>query len=295
MKRPCMLLMLCLPFFVLHTASATTDEAAQSAPITQGYELQAAQAKELLEKAVAYYREAGDAALAELSRQGRFTTDTQYVYVVNTKGVMLASGGPSALFIGRTVSPLLEKDLQQAFAEALAQPESETIHSQEYRWMNWRDRKVERKHVFYQRIGDKVFAAGYYLPRSSAAEAQGLLDDAVSAMTKDAPGSINKINALDPFFNRDDLYVFVVDLRAKKIVAHGFNRRLINTDFGTLKAVDGQPIGAQMLSAAKGKQPAQVNYLWINPMTGAKEYKHTLLKSTGDYLIAVGYYSAEKP
>lgn len=295
MKRPCMLLMLCLPYFAAHTASAATAEAAESAPINQGYEVQAEQARQLLEKAVAYYREAGDAALAEFSRQGRFTTETQYVYVVDTKGVMLASGGPSAIFIGRTISPLLDKDLQHAFAEALAQPESGAVHSQEYRWMNWRDRKVERKHVFYQRIGDKVFAAGYYLPRSSAAEAQVLLDDAVSAISQDAKGSISKINALDPFFNRDDLYVFVVDLRAKKFIAHGFNRRLINTDFSSLKAVDGQPIGAQMLSAAKGQQPALMNYLWNNPMTGATEYKHTLLRSTGDYLVAVGYYSAENP
>ncbi|ROM34375.1 calcium channel protein [Pseudomonas poae] len=253
------------------------------------------QAKSLLENALAYYREAGDIALAEFSRQGRFTTEDNYVYVVDTHGVMLASGGPSAIYIGRNITTLLDNDLRKAFAAALEQPESEVIHSQEYRWMNWRDHKVERKHVFYQRLGDKIFAAGYYLPRSSPQEAQLLLDDAVSAIASDAKGSLARINALDPFFNRDDLYVFVVDIQKKRFIAHGFDRRLIGTDFSTLKSVEGQPIGKQMLGAITGEQTAQVNYLWHNPMTGAKEYKHTLLKSIGTYLVAVGYYSAAKP
>lgn len=289
MTRPSLLFILLLGSLINQVALADTA----TASVTLGYEVDAQQARQLLKEATAYYRQVGDEALAEFSRQGRFNTARQYVYVVNTQGVMLASGGPSAIYIGRDISTLLDEDLKKAFAQALAEPESGIIHSQEYRWMNWQDRKVERKHVFYQRIGDKVFAAGYYLPRSSPQEAQRLLDEATGAIDKDPDSALSKINRLDPFFNRDDLYVFVVDLRKERFAAHGFDRRLIGSNFRTLTSAVGQPIGQQMLDAMKGKKTAEVEYLWTNPMTGTKEFKHTLMKSSGDYLVAVGYYRAE--
>lgn len=289
MKKLCLLFMLSL--WSLTSSFVLADPASTS--VTPGYEVNAQEARQLLKEATAYYRQVGDAAMAEFSRQGRFTSTRNYVYVVNTKGVMLASGGPSAIYIGRNISTLLDGDLKKAFAQVLAEPESGIIHSQEYRWMNWQDRKVERKHVFYQRIGDKIFAAGYYIPRSSPQEAQHLLDDAIGAIDKDPDGALSKINQLDPFFNRDDLYVFVVDLSKERFVAHGFDRRLIGSNFRTLTSAVGQPIGQQMLDAMKGKKTAEVDYLWTNPMTGAKEIKHTLMKSSGNYLVAVGYYHAE--
>lgn len=283
MRRLCTLIFLgaCL---------ASSPTFAQS-PAAPGYAAEAQQAQDLLKKAVDHYQEVGDAALAEISRQGRFTTENFYVYVLNTNGVMLASGGPSAIYIGRDISSLLDDELKQAFANALTQQESGVIHSQEYRWMNWRDGKVERKHAYYQRVGDKVFAAGYYLPRSSPEEAEHLLDDAVVAMTKDSDSTIEKINKLDKQFNRDDLYVFVVDEQTKQFVAHGYNRRLIRTDFRKLRSADGEPIGQEMLARMNGKQSAEIDYLWRNPMTSEKELKHTLMKRVGNYIVAVGYYT----
>ena len=229
MTRHCLLFMLFLGPLTSHFVLADNATASD----TQGYEVDAQQARQLLKEATAYYRQVGDDAMAEFSRQGRFNTAQQYVYVVNTQGVMLASGGPSAIYIGRNISTLLDDDLKNAFAQVLTQPESGIIYSQEYRWMNWQDRKVERKHVFYQRIGDKIFASGYYLPRSSPQEAQRLLDDAIGAIEKDPDGALSKINQLDPFFNRDDLYVFVIDLRKERFAAHGFDRRLIGSNFRT--------------------------------------------------------------
>jgi hypothetical protein len=45
-------------------------------------------------KALAYYHDNGDKAFAAFSRQGEFVDKDRYVFVVDTKGVMLASGGP---------------------------------------------------------------------------------------------------------------------------------------------------------------------------------------------------------
>ena len=69
----------------------------------------------LLEKALAYYHDNGDKAFAAFSRQGEFVDKDRYVFVVDTKGVMLASGGPSSALIGRDVSETLGPDLQKAF------------------------------------------------------------------------------------------------------------------------------------------------------------------------------------
>lgn len=280
---------LCTLIF-LGACMASSPTFAQN-PAAPGYAAEAKQAQELLNKAVDHYQEVGDAALAEISRQGRFTTDNFYVYVVNTDGVMLASGGPSAIYIGRDISSLLDDELKQAFTNALSQPESGVTHSREYRWMNWRDGKVERKHAYYQRVGNKVFAAGYYLPRSSPEEAMNLLNDAVVAMSETPELTLEKINNLDKQFNRDDLYVFVVDEKKQKFAAHGYNRRLISTDFRKLRSADGQPIGEEMLARMNGRETAEIVYLWRNPMTSTKEMKHTVMKRVGNYIIAVGYYT----
>ena len=47
-------------------------------------------AKALLEKAVTYFQSNGDKAFAAFSRQGEFIDHDRYVFVVDTKGVLLA-------------------------------------------------------------------------------------------------------------------------------------------------------------------------------------------------------------
>ena len=121
------------------------------------------QAQQLLNNAVEYYRIQGDSALAAFSRQGEFIDGEHYVFVVDTHGTMLASGGASAVLIGRDVSKVLEPELRAAFAQALKSPEG-IIGTAKYRWMNVRDGRVEQKQVYYQRVGDRVIAVGDYLP-----------------------------------------------------------------------------------------------------------------------------------
>ena len=87
-------------------------------------EADAQAAKALLEKALAYYHKQGDKAFAAFSRQGEFIDQDRYVFVVDTKGVLLASGGPSSALIGRDVSEVLGADLQASFKQALSVPVS---------------------------------------------------------------------------------------------------------------------------------------------------------------------------
>ncbi|MCG6573359.1 calcium channel protein [Pseudomonas sp. AF32] len=248
-------------------------------------------AKALLEKALAYYHDNGDKAFAAFSRQGEFVDQDRYVFVVDTQGVMLASGGPSSALIGRDVSEVLGPDLRKAFKDALKTPEASGIQQAEYRWQNWADGKVERKHVYFQRVGERILAVGYYLPRASAEQARALLDKASSDLLKHEKSTLTAINSLKGGYLQDDLYVFIVDLDTRRYVAHGTNLRLINTDFAKVKDPDGKPVGEPILALIAKHNAGEYEYRWKNPVTGKVEDKHAYLKKVGHFLVAVGYYS----
>lgn len=254
-------------------------------------EADAQAAKALLEKALAYYQAQGDKAFAAFSRQGEFIDQDRYVFVVDTQGVLLASGGPSSALIGREVSEVLGPDLRQSFKDALKVPESQGIQQADYRWQNWNDGKVEHKHVFYQRIGERILAVGYYLPRATPEQARALRNKAVDALVKDEAGTLKAINSLQGGFLQDDLYVFVVDLNTGRYVAHGTNLRLINTDFSKIKDPDGKPVGEPILKLMAEQDQGEYKYRRKNPVTGKVENKHAYLRKSGHFMVAVGYYS----
>lgn len=254
-------------------------------------EADAQAAKALLEKALAYYHKQGDKAFAAFSRQGEFIDQDRYVFVVDTKGVLLASGGPSSALIGRDVSEVLGPDLRQSFKDALKVPENQGIQQADYRWQNWNDGKVEHKHVFYQRVGERILAVGYYLPRATPEQARALRNKAVEALVKDEAGTLKVINSLQGGFLQDDLYVFVVDLNTRRYVAHGTNLRLINTDFAKIKDPDGKPVGVPILQMMAEQDQGEYKYRWKNPVTGKVENKHAYVRKSGHFMVAVGYYS----
>jgi len=248
-------------------------------------------AKALLEKALAYYKNNGDKAFAAFSCQGEFVDHDRYVFVVNTKGVLLASGGPSSALIGRDVSEVLGPDLRQSFKDALKVPEGQGIQQADYRWQNWNDGKVEHKHVFYQRVGERILAVGYYLPRATPEQARALRNKAATALIKDEAGTLKAINSLQGGFLQDDLYVFVVDLNTGRYVAHGTNLRLVNTDFRKIKDPDGRPVGEPMLKIMAEQDQGEYKYRWKNPVTDRVENKHAYVRKAGHFMVAVGYYS----
>ena len=244
----------------------------------------------MLEKALAYYHDNGDKAFAAFSRQGEFVDKDRYVFVLDTKGVMLASGGPSAALIGRDVTETLGPDLQKAFKDAVNVPESNGIAGG-IPLAELEDGKVERKHMYFQRVGQRILAVGYYLPRASAEQAMALLNKAATDLAKDEKGTLTAINSLKGGYLQDDLYVFVVDLNTQRYVAHGTNLRLVNTDFGAIKDPEGKPVGEEMLVLMAKKDYGDYKYRWKNPVTNKIEDKHAYLKKVGHLLVAVGYYS----
>ena len=248
-------------------------------------------ARALLTEAVDYYKANGDKALAVFSRQGPFVKDDLYVFVINTNGIMLASGGPSVMLIGRDIMNTIDDELKPKFQQALSQPESGEILEADYPWGNWSTggRKIT-KHVYFQRVGDTVLAVGYYQPRASSEQALQLLETAAEAVNSDPRATFNAINALDQRFYKDDLYVFVVELENNRFVAHGSNLRLIGRDFSALADRLGKPFGQEALDKLASSEMVEFDYQWKHPISGDTEHKHAYARKVGNYLVAVGYY-----
>lgn len=246
-------------------------------------------ARQLLQRAVDYYQLQGDAAFAAFSRQGEFIDGEHYVFVVDTRGIMLASGGSSAVLIGRDVSEALQPELQDAFKAALAD-NRESVRTAEYRWKNVRDGQVERKRVFFKRVGERIIAVGLYLPHATPQQAHALLERAVDALRTDEETAIKAINALSPTLREDDLYVYVIDMDTGRYVAHGYNLRLLGVPFQRVRDPEGKPVGEPILALMKNRDEGGYDYRWKNPVTGKVEDKHALLRKVGHLLVAVGYY-----
>lgn len=250
-----------------------------------------AKARQLLADAVEHYKENGDKALAAFSRQGEFVRDDLYVFVINTNGIMLASGGPSVMLIGRDIFNTIDDELKPKFERALSIPESGEIHEADYPWGQWNPvgRKLT-KYVYFQRVGDNVLAVGHYQPRASSEQALALLETAAEAVASDARATFNAINSLDDRFYKDDLYVFVVENDSQRIVAHGSNLRLVGRNLGALATQTGRPITSDDLVQVSTQGTIEFDYQWEHPITGDIENKHAFARKVGPYLVVVGYY-----
>lgn len=249
-------------------------------------------AKALLQRASDYLKQDGERSFAAFSRQGRFMEDDLYVFVIDRNGVMVASGGPSRVLIGRNIASLLDEHLQDTFQQVLQVQENDGIQVSEYRWLNWQQGNEERKKAFYRVVDDYIIAVGYYLPRAGKAGALDLLKRVVSALEADSESTIARINGLDPDFYQDDLYPFVVDSKSKRFLAHGYNPGLIGSRFDTLRDHAGNPLGEPVLSLMEGRDNGEFSYQWRNPVTRQVEAKTIAIQRVGALLVCVGWYSA---
>ena len=249
-------------------------------------------ARDLLDKAVAYYRQEGDKALAVFSRKGPFTVGNLYVFVVDAQGKLVASGGPSMLLAGQDIGVAVGPEARARLMADTAQDGQ--VGEIEYPFSDWSlGGVVARKHTFFQRVGEHILAVGYYMARAEVTEARQLLDQAAAAMASEPQQTLKAINAHDRRYLQDDLYVYVVDLVSKRFVAHGFNPRLVGSDFAALTAPDGKGIGQAMLDIAQKQGQGGYDYLWPNPVTHINEPKHALIRRVGNHMVVVGYYLAK--
>ena len=250
----------------------------------------AAGAPEMLDRAVGYYQKNGKQSLAVFSRAGEFLDGELYVYVLDSKGLLLASGGPSVTLVGRNIADLKDPEGKPFIREMLDTAKTQGSGSVSYRWLSRERGTVERKVVFFKQVDDVILVVGQYQPRATAQEAKALLQKAVDALKRDGPAAFAQFDSLNGGFVQDDLYVFVVDLNTMVMQAHGAMPRLINRNVKDLKDPDGKLIIQEMERVTRATGHGALSYKWLNQVTGKKENKTSYLQRTGDYLIAVGYY-----
>lgn len=273
---------------ILSTLFSTSVLAAENSVSYASSE--ADRARNLLDKAVAYYQSEKDMALGAFSRQGKFTDGDLYVYVLGTDGVMLASGGSSSVLIGRHVSGMEDYEGQLFFKEMLAMANSVGNGTVEYHWLNRSANKVEHKITYFQKVEERVIAVGYYIPRATDEEAKTLLKNAASAVRNNPERAFAAFNDLNGGYVQDDLYVFVIALEDAHFRAHGVSPRLVGSDGMSLLDTDGRPVIQEMISVAKTKSRGAIDYAWLNPVTGVIEKKHTFFRRIDGFLVAVGFY-----
>ncbi|MBK7900470.1 MAG: cache domain-containing protein [Azonexus sp.] len=275
----------------LYPAQAQQEGAQGTAGIREMPTTDAQRARALLARAVGHFRQHGDEAFAAFNHPGDFVDAELYVYVVGTDGTFLASGGSSAALIGRKVTNMRDAFGTPFFYDMLEKAKAADTGSVEYRWLNRLHQKPERKITFFHKVGTRILAVGYYIPRASPEQANALLDRAVAAVKADPGKAIAAFNDLNGGYIEDDLYVFVVDLRDGRFKAHGVSPRLIDSDGLALTDPGGKPIIRQMIEALKDSDRGELDYAWRNPVTRKVEDKHTRFRKVGDLLVAVGYYT----
>jgi signal transduction histidine kinase len=122
------------------------------------------QAEALVHKAVAYYKAKGpEAAFAEFSKaDGLFSHGDQYVNVYDLQGKCLAHINQKT--IGKNMIDLRDPDGKYLIRERIERARKEGEGWQDYKFYDPATHKVEPKHMFFEKVGDVVFASGAYKP-----------------------------------------------------------------------------------------------------------------------------------
>jgi cytochrome c len=123
----------------------------------------AEQAKDLLNKAVAYLEKAGAARAfcAFNDPSGDFHKGPLYVFAINMDGIYFAHSAAPTL-VGVSL-----RDTKDAAGNPFGKNIMQVIASQgegsvDYMWLNYTTNKVEKKRSFVKRVEDFVLGVGYY-------------------------------------------------------------------------------------------------------------------------------------
>ena len=287
-----------VPILSICLLSAGFNATATAAPVNQvaiaDARSGARDAKAMLDHAVSYMKDnSPERAFAAFNNQnGSFYRNDLYTFVVGIDdGIMHAHGGAPEAIVGADVRELRDASGKLIIKEMLTvanQPGGGTVN---YVWLNRVTNRVEDKTTLVRKVGKYMIGVGYYVPRSSAGQAEALLDVAVAEARKSPKDAFAAFNDPKGPYVREDLYVFAVSLDDARFVAMGVNPTLVGTDVGAMKDAAGKPIIAEMIALAKSKGSGIVDYVWRNPVTNKVENKHSRIERVGNYLIGVGYYT----
>ena len=121
------------------------------------------EAKELVAKAIAFYKKAGQTiALAEFSNlRGPFVKDDMYVYVLNFKGTMLAHGA-NEKYVGQNFLDVEDASGRKFIQEIIKSARSKDSGWVKYEWHNPVTKDDLFKHVYFEKVDALIFCSGVY-------------------------------------------------------------------------------------------------------------------------------------
>lgn len=136
-----------------------------------------------------------------------------------------------------------------------------------------------------------VFASALSLQAGgSREEAQAMVKKAIEFYKSNgAEKAFTEINNKKGQFTKDDLYIFVYDMKGK-CVAHGFNPKQIGKNLAEAKDPDGKLFVKERIEIAKTKGSGWQDYKFSNPTTFKVENKTAYIEKIDNYIFGCGVY-----
>jgi len=123
-------------------------------------------AKEWVENAIAFYRNSGkEIALAEFTNpKGPFVKDEMYIFVLDSKGYMIAHG------VNQKYADKNFIDLKDSKGKNFVQEIVEGANTKgkgwvEYQWYNPVTKATKPKTLYYEKVDDLIICSGIYIER----------------------------------------------------------------------------------------------------------------------------------
>ena len=288
-------------------------------------------ARHVVEEAVAFYQRMPKAiALAEFSSpQGRFVKGDQYVYVLDSTGVMIAHP-VNENFVGQDFYYVTDFDGKSFIKEIVDKANAEGSGWVEYKWLDYITKTERPKIVYFQKTHGVIICSGVYggNPAPSILEHPADEDAALAPPTNVFPSSgltidnhveehvgelvrndakrfvekaiaFYEVNdnaiALAEFSNhrgrfvRDEQYVFVLDSTGV-MLAHGVNKKYVGKDFYRIEDVDGKSFIKEIVDTANIKGCGWAEYKWFNPATKRLQPKTVYFEKVDGMIFCSGIY-----
>jgi cytochrome c len=290
-------------------------------------ELALNEARGWVDEAIAFYHATGkEIALVEFSNpQGRFVRGEQYVYVLDTNGVMLAHP-VNEKFVGKDFYRVQDPDGKSFIKELVDTANTRGFGWVDYRWFDPATKREQPKTAYFEKVDNMIFCSGVYRqnpvwgsPEHETGEedaAAAMLatdpaiekhveDDVLELVPDDARLWVNKAItfyrangrgvALAAFssphgsFFQDGRYVFVLDFNGV-MLAHPVNERYAGKDFYRIQDSEGKTFVKEIVDTANNGGSGWVQYRWFNPTTKKEQLKTVYFEKVDTLIFCCGIY-----
>jgi cytochrome c len=288
-------------------------------------------ARHVVEEAVAFYQRMPKAiALAEFSSpQGRFVRGDQYVYVLDSTGVMIAHPVNHS-FVGQDFYYVTDFDGKSFIKDIVDTANAEGSGWVEYKWLDYITKMERPKTVYFEKTHGVIICSGVYggnpassmleypadedavfasatdvFPSSDLAIDNQMEEHLVEIVLDDAKRFVEKAIAfykangraiaLAEFSNpqgrfvKGEQYIFVLDSTGV-MLAHGVNQKYVGKDFYRLMDSDGQSFIKDIVDIANAEGSGWVEYLWVDRVTKTEQPKVVYFEQTNGVIICSGIY-----